>query len=169
MKHALATILLITSMRLMAQDPTCDYYITVRDTDMERYQYSVLVDEFTPEPGSNFDIKSFCTYPLKKESLKVSIVECEGGKTVIRSHSKAYCHPTTDSKLIFAIARRHIATTRVECMYFIDRQRIGRFLIYSDQFIPGERKIELYASLDANYDWDWEARNFLEANMIIVK
>lgn len=116
-KLLILTAVLITNLAF-GQDPSCEYFLTLKDVQSDLYDYEILVeDDAEKQYVENIKKQFQGNYSL--EALDCTLFKSEKGKEIILGFRDDYCYPRSDieEQLRIIVARKDKKTAEIEIMY----------------------------------------------------
>ncbi len=150
--------LLLVPFIASAQDPSCEFIITLNEVDTNRYAYFFITQD-RYEKESLSELKSVITKRLFTRGLHTenTLLRSEQGTQLIRSRRRRYCYPSPRIKkqLRIIVARQDKERKRIEFMIGRSKLRSGQTNIMISQFERGKKNYELF---------EFEGRYQMEVN-----
>ena len=147
MRIIIVMFVLLSSLRTLAQDPSCQFAMTLKNVNTNKYSYRF----FTDTDYNKISKDSITTYlktgrTIGREHTESSISKSTNGKSLITTYYSDYCYPNSAAKnqLRIIISRENIQTKEIDFMFVDCPLKSGKADIIVDKFQNGEREYEIY-------------------------
>jgi hypothetical protein len=166
MRILIVLFVLLSSLRTLGQDPSCEYSITLQDVDINKYSYKF----FTETDYDKIATDSIISYLKKgknigREHTESTLSKATKGKSLITTYYSDYCYPNSSIKnqLRIIISRENKKTRKIEFMFTSCPLTAGKADIMVEKFQKGERECAIYNPTeiynDNKYiDYGWEQK-----------
>lgn len=146
MKIIIVIFFLLSSLRVLGQDPSCTFAITLKNVDINKYSYRFFTetDYKTSKDSITIYLKEGKT--IGEEHTESSISKSTNGKSLITTYYSNNCYPKWGAKnqLRIIISRENKKTREIDFMYTNCPLAPRKVDVIVDKFQKGERKYEIY-------------------------
>lgn len=130
----------------LAQDPSCEFMITLKDIDHNKYDYNILLD-YGYEKKPIKKIKKILKIDWKNyyNDVKCAILKADNNKAILVGYSSNYCYPNgSKEQLRVIVARKKKKGKKVKLMYASTDLLPRSNEIIISKFKKGKRKTNVY-------------------------